>query len=62
MQVDKRQKILLNTLVEDYIEKQEPLSSGYLLDKTQLKVSPATVRNDLLSLEKSGFVKNIHTA
>lgn len=55
-----RQSQLLTNLVERYITKAEPISSGSLADR--LKVSSATVRNDLAMLEKQGYIYQPHTS
>lgn len=55
-----RQSQLLTNLVERYITKAEPISSGSLADK--LNVSSATVRNELCDLEEQGFIYQPHTS
>lgn len=62
MDSELRKKILMNTLVEGYVDRIEPISSKELLNRTQLSVSSATVRNDLADLEAEGFVKHLHTS
>ena len=57
-----RQKIILNTLVDEYVEQGEALSSAALAHKTGLDVSSATIRNDLAQLEVEGYVKHLHTS
>ena len=62
MKTSERQKIILNTLVDEYVEQGEALSSAALAEKTHLDVSSATIRNDLAQLEHEGFVKHLHTS
>lgn len=62
MKTSQRQKIILNTLVDEYVEQGEALSSAALAEKTHLDVSSATIRNDLAQLEQEGFVKHLHTS
>ncbi len=62
MRSEDRQKIILNTLVTDYIDRGEAISSQSLVGKTRLDISSATMRNDLTSLEQEGFVKQLHTS
>ena len=43
-ELDKRKKKLLQTIIEEYIETAEPVSSGNLVK--QLECSSATIRNE----------------
>lgn len=47
-----RQIEILKLIVENYIETWEITWSKALIDKHNLKISPATIRNDMASLEK----------
>ncbi len=60
--LDERKAQILRALVECYIRTGEPVSSRAVLEKTALKVSSATVRNDLVALETEGFVVQPHTS
>ena len=53
---------VLRAIVEDYVSTQEPVGSKALVDRHQLGVSPATVRNDMASLEEEGFITQPHTS
>ncbi|MDD5456685.1 MAG: heat-inducible transcriptional repressor HrcA [Candidatus Margulisbacteria bacterium] len=57
-----RKDIIMQALIKDYIDNGEPLSSALLVDKTNLDLSSATMRNELANLEKEGFVKHLHTS
>src|SRR5215207_8222952 len=57
-----RSRRLLATLVREYIETGEPVSSQVLARKSGLGVSSATVRNALVQLENSGYVHQPHTS
>lgn len=57
-----RQKKILGTLVDLYVETVDPVSSCGVLQHSRLKVSPATVRNDLAELEEFGLVRQPHTS
>jgi len=54
--VDHRKMDILKIIVEEYITTWEVTGSKSLLKKHDLKVSPATVRNDMASLEKIGLI------
>lgn len=55
-----RQRSLLHLLVDTYIQYQNPVPSGLLADK--LSLSPATVRYELIELERQGFIKKPHSS
>ncbi len=60
--LDNRKKKILQAIIEEYIETAEPVSSGSLVDKENLGVSSATIRNDMAELEKVGFLEKPHTS
>ncbi len=60
--VEDRKLDVLRAIVEDYVSTQEPVGSKSLVDRHQLGVSPATVRNDMASLEEEGFITQPHTS
>lgn len=53
---------LLATLVQEYIETGEPVSSQVVARESRLGVSSATVRNVLAQLEEEGYVHQPHTS
>src|SRR5688500_20248879 len=57
-----RPRRVLATLVREYIETGEPVSSQMVARKSGLGVSPATVRNVLAQLEELGYVHQPHTS
>src|SRR5688572_12480145 len=60
--VEDRKLAVLRAIVEDYVSTQEPVGSKALVERHQLGVSPATVRNDMASLEDEGFITQPHTS
>ena len=60
--ITERQVKILNLLIEEYIERAEPISSKFLSKKSNLDVSPATIRNDLQLLTEMGYVTQPHTS
>ncbi|MBI4059026.1 hypothetical protein HY404_02170 [Candidatus Microgenomates bacterium] len=52
-----RQAHILKALIEEYIEAAEPVGSETLEKKYSLGVSPATIRNEMVALTRSGFLK-----
>ena len=57
-----RQTQILKALIDEYIETAEPVGSDALEKKYNLGVSPATIRNEMANLTKSGFLKQPHTS
>jgi heat-inducible transcriptional repressor len=58
---DRYQRILAS-LVQEYIEQGEPVSSAWLAEHSPLGLSSATVRNILVRLEELGLVRQPHTS
>ncbi len=57
-----RQLQILKAIIEEYIETAEPVGSETLDKKYNLGVSPATIRNEMVSLTSAGFLKQPHTS
>lgn len=57
-----RQTSLLKTIINEYIETAEPVGSENLDKKYNLGVSPATIRNEMVALTRSGYLKQPHTS
>ena len=59
---DDRRLDVLRAIVEDYVSTNEPVGSKSLVERHQLGVSPATVRNDMAVLEEEGYITQPHTS
>lgn len=57
-----RQTQILKALIDEYIETAEPVGSENLDKKYNLGVSPATIRNEMVALTKSNFLRKPHTS
>lgn len=57
-----RQKELFITIVEEYIKTAEPVSSKLIVEKFNLDVSPATIRNDMSELENADLIYQPHVS
>ncbi|GLY01500.1 MULTISPECIES: heat-inducible transcriptional repressor HrcA [Actinoplanes] len=62
MSLDDRKLAVLRAIVQDYVETREPVGSKALVERHQLGVSPATVRNDMAALEEEGYLRQPHTS
>ena len=60
--LDERKKKVLQTIVEEYINTAEPVSSGSITKGHGLDYSSATIRNDMAQLESIGFLDKPHTS
>jgi transcriptional regulator of heat shock response len=60
--MDDRKLQVLRAIVTDYVSSQEPVGSKALVEKHDLGVSPATVRNDMAALEEEGYITQPHTS
>jgi heat-inducible transcriptional repressor len=59
---DDRRFEVLRAIVADFVATQEPIGSKTLVDRHNLGVSSATVRNDMAVLEAEGYITQPHTS
>ncbi len=57
-----RKKQVLQSVIEEYINTAEPVSSAVLVEKYGLDYSSATIRNDMAELEHEGYLEKPHTS
>jgi len=57
-----REEKVLKELIEEYIATQSAVSSRAICENDQKQVCSATIRNDLLRLEKKGYIFQPHTS
>ncbi|MFS8103767.1 heat-inducible transcriptional repressor HrcA [Lentzea alba] len=62
MNADERRFEVLRAIVADYVSNQEPVGSKALVERHNLGVSSATVRNDMAALEDEGYIAQPHTS
>nr|WP_240437607.1 heat-inducible transcriptional repressor HrcA [Sciscionella marina] len=62
MNTDERRFEVLRAIVTDYVSDQEPVGSKAIVDRHNLGVSSATVRNDMAALEEEGYIAQPHTS
>jgi len=60
--IEDRKLAVLRAIVEDYVATQEPVGSKALVERHNLGVSPATIRNDMAALEDEGYIAQPHTS
>jgi heat-inducible transcriptional repressor len=60
--LEDRKLEVLRAIVEDFVSTNEPVGSKSLTEKHHLGVSPATIRNDMATLEEEGYIVQPHTS
>ncbi len=60
--LDERKLSVLRAIITDYVENSEPVGSKALVERYHLDVSPATIRNDMATLEEEGYLTQPHTS
>lgn len=61
-ELTERQKTLLLLIVRDHIESAQPIGSKRLADHYHLKLSSATIRNEMAALTEMGYLRQPHTS
>lgn len=62
MEISERKKKILSAVVDDYIEKAEPVGSKSIAASAGLNLSSATIRNELAELTAMGYLEQPHTS
>ena len=60
--MEKRAYKILETIVDEYIRTGEPIGSKAVMELLDIKVSSATIRNEMASLEQQGLLEHPHTS
>ncbi len=61
-QLTKRERLVLEAVIQAYVQTAEPAGSRALARRFGLGVSPATIRNTMSDLEDKGFLSHPHTS
>lgn len=62
MQLDGRKAKILEAIIATYLETGEPVGSRTIARYTDLKLSSATIRNEMADLEELGYIEQPHTS
>ena len=62
MELSARKKLILKTVINDYIRTAEPVGSKALASRPELRFSSATIRNEMSELEEMGYLEKPHTS
>lgn len=61
-ELSERRRSLLKVIIDEYIESADAVGSETIVEKYNLGVSPATVRNEMVALTSAGYLKQPHTS
>ena len=62
MELDDRKLKILKAIIRNYLETGEPVGSRTISKDTDLKLSSATIRNEMSDLEEMGYILQPHTS
>ncbi len=62
MHLDERKMKILKAIIQNYLETGEPVGSRTISKYTDLKLSSATIRNEMSDLEEMGYIIQPHTS
>lgn len=62
MELDDRKITILKAIIKTYLETGEPVGSRTISKYTDLKLSSATIRNEMSDLEEMGYIIQPHTS
>lgn len=60
--MDERKQLILNIIIEEYIQTGQAVASNSIVEKYKLALSPATVRNEMAELEETGWITQPYTS
>lgn len=60
--LDERKRKILKAIIQTYLETGEPVGSRTISKYTDLKLSSATIRNEMSDLEEMGYILQPHTS
>jgi heat-inducible transcriptional repressor len=61
-ELDPRKAAILEAVVTEHIDTAQPVGSGSVASNDRVGVSPATVRSEMVALEREGFLAQPHTS
>lgn len=60
MSLSKRQSEILKAIIEEYVDKAQPIASVHLVQSRNFNVCGATIRNVMSDLVKKGYLQMVH--
>ncbi len=62
MELDERKVTILKAIIKTYLETGEPVGSRTISKSLDIKLSSATIRNEMSDLEEMGLIVQPHTS
>ncbi len=62
MGLSERKKRILRAIIDEYVATAEPVGSKVIMQKSDLGLSSATIRNEMAELEEAGYLEQPHTS
>ena len=62
MELSERKKRILRSIIDEYIDRGEPVGSKHLVLSGGISLSPATIRNEMSDLEEMGYLDKPHAS
>lgn len=62
MELNERKLRILKSIIDEYIDRGEPIGSKHLMQHGNFSLSPATIRNEMSDLEDMGYLDKTHVS
>lgn len=62
MELNERKRKILRTIIDDYISSAMPVGSKTIAEQLGMRLSSATIRNEMSELEELGYLEQPHTS
>lgn len=62
MELNERKQKILRTIIDDYISSAMPVGSKTIAEQLGMRISSATIRNEMSELEELGYLEQPHTS
>lgn len=62
VEFDERKESILKAIIKTYLDTGEPVGSRTLSKLLDIKLSPATIRNEMSDLEELGYIEQLHAS
>lgn len=62
LELDQRKTNILKAVIKTYLETGEPVGSRTIAKESDIKLSSATIRNEMMDLEDQGYIMQPHTS
>ena len=60
--MNERKSAIFGAIIKEHVTQGNTVASKVLVDKYDFNLSPATMRNEMVELEKEGYIYQPHTS